>query len=133
MIFLDSSVLVSYEVENDVNHKKAESIIQRIIDSGNQAAVSDYVFDEVVTVTFIRSHSLQKAILAGEKMKTSTRILKVDDFTFEQAWNLFKNQNTKLSFTDCSILSVMRAHGIPYIATFDKEFSSVNWINIIDH
>ncbi len=132
MIFLDSSILVSYEVDSDVNHKKAEAIIEKIIDSDREIAISDYVFDEVVTVTFIKSHSLQNAVLAGDRIKTSIKILKVDDFSFENAWNLFKNQETKLSFTDCSILSIMNEYGIHDLATFDKEFKSIKWINVID-
>ena len=133
MIFLDSSIIVAYIVDSDTNHEKSIEIIKNITDGKfGRMHISDYVFDETITTTFIRSKSLDKAIYVGEYLKMSTVILKVDDSDFEDAWELFKNQkSTKLSFTDCSIIKLMERYGINNLATFDKEFSKINGINVI--
>ena len=59
---------------------------------------------------------------------------KVDREIFDNAWQIFKEQkNTKLSFTDCTILAIMRNEGISNIATFDKDFKKIDGINVIQN
>lgn len=133
MIFLDSSFLVSVEVENDQNHERAIEIMDEIIKGkfGN-TIISDYIFDETLTVTFGRTKDLSKAVLVGEKLKDSAEIIYVGQKIFEEAFNIFKFQkNTRFSFTDCTILALMRWHGIKNIATFDEDFEEIDDINVV--
>lgn len=133
MIFLDTSFLVSLEVETDQNHEKAIKVMDEII-SGKfgKLIISDYIFDETVTVTFGKSRDLKKAVMVGTNLQNSAEILKVDERNLEEAWNLFKNQKgTRFSFTDCTILSLMKKEGIKNIATFDRDFENVKEINVI--
>lgn len=133
MILLDSSFLVAVEVENDQNHEKAKNMIGEII-SGmyGPIIISDYIFDETVTVTFLKTKNLKKAIFVGENLKLSTKILKIDESLFWAAWNIFKEQkNTKLSFTDCTNISLLDSRKIKNIATFDKDFKLIKGLNIV--
>lgn len=133
MIVIDSSVLVSYWVEDDVNNSKAINTINRIAKGkfGN-AAVSDYIFDETLTAILQKTKSVDKAVEAGNYINNSMRVLRVSDYEFEDAWTLFKGQRgTKFSFTDCSIMSLMKGQGFSNIATFDKEFDDVRNINVV--
>lgn len=133
MIFLDTSFLVSVEVETDQNHEKATKVMEEIL-SGKfgKPVISDYIFDETVTVTFGRSRELKKAVIVGTNLQNSAEILKVDEKNIEEAWNLFKNQKgTRFSFTDCTILSLMKKEGIRNIATFDRDFRAIKEINVI--
>ena len=86
MIVLDTSFLVSVEVETDQNHQKAIKIIDEIIDGkfGN-IFISDYIFDETLTVTFSRSRELKKAVIVGTNLRNSVEILKVDEKDLEEA------------------------------------------------
>jgi len=94
--------------------------------------ISDYIFDETLTVTFSRSRELKKAVLVGTNLRNSVEILKVDETNLEEAWNLFKDQkDTKFSFTDCTTLSLMNKMGIENIATFDRDFKNVKGINVV--
>jgi len=134
MIMLDSSFMVSYEIADDSNNEKAKDIFKRI-ESGKfgRAFVTDYVFDETVTVSLVRSKSVKKSVEIGNRLKESMELLKIDELAFDAAWRLFSNQKrTKLSFTDCTTLSMMHIHGIDNLATFDKEFNSFNEITVID-
>ncbi len=53
---------------------------------------------------------------------------------FNYAWELFTNQKfTKLSFVDCSIISISKNRDIPFVATFDQEFKKMGNIKVIDN
>lgn len=134
MIVLDSSFIVSYEIAGDSNNAKAKEIFKRIV-SGKfgRAFATDYIFDETVTVSLVRSKSVMKSVEIGNRLKESMEILKIDELALDAAWRLFANQKkTKLSFTDCTTLSMMHIHGINNLATFDKEFNNFNEITVID-
>lgn len=134
MIFLDSSFLVSVEVETDQNHERAIKVRDEIIkDKFGKTTISDYIFDETVTVTFGRTRDLKKTILVGMGLRDSAEMLKIDEKNFEEAWKIFKRQKkTDFSFTDCSTIAAMKAKNIKNIATFDEDFKKIKWINVID-
>ena len=124
MIFLDSSFLVAYAVDGDSNHARAVELMDEIVDSVHGfPVISDYVFDETATVTFLRTGELQKARLVGDAMLKAFRMLKVDDRVFREGRKRFQGQRgTKYSFTDCTTMELMAQNGVDKITTFDKEF-----------
>lgn len=134
MICLDTSFLISVEVETDQNHNKAIKVRDDVINGKfGKAVISDYIFGETLTVTLGKTKNLAKAVFVGMGLRNSSEMFKIDEKEFEDAWNLFKNQkNTKFSFTDCTTLALMKKEGIANIATFDRDFRSVKDINIID-
>jgi predicted nucleic acid-binding protein len=91
MIILDSSFIVSFAVETDTNHLKAVKIMDEI-EKGKYGRVyiTDYIFDETVTVIFIRTKELAKAVSVGNALKKSVEIIDVDKNSFENTWNKFK-------------------------------------------
>ena len=133
MIILDTSFLVSVEVETDQNHKRAVELRDKIIRGEfGDPIISDYIFDEAITVTFQKTKDLKKVVLIGAELRSSAKMINVDEEIFELAWELFKDQdNTRFSFTDCTILSIARLQEIKYIATFDKDFDKVEGISVI--
>lgn len=132
MIFLDSSFIIACKVVDDQNHEKSMKHLSEFIEDDEEVIVSDYIFDEVVTVLLIKTKDLGIAVDTGNVLKSSARLLKLDDFTFNKTWDLFKNQdNTKLSFTDCSSLALMKKEGIKRLATFDEGFKKIKGIEVI--
>jgi predicted nucleic acid-binding protein len=133
MIILDSSFLVAFAVETDTNHLKAVKIMDDIVrEKYGRLCITDYIFDETVTVIFIKTKKLAKAVSVGNALKKSVEIIDVDKNSFEDAWNKFKRQKkTDFSFTDCTTLAVMEANEIKNIATFDEDFKMVKEINVI--
>jgi predicted nucleic acid-binding protein len=133
MIILDTSFIVAFYNTRDENHEKAVKLMEDITKGkyGN-LYVTDYIFDESVTVIFIRLKSLSKTIKIGEVIRKSVEMLEVERRVFEDAWKLFKTQRkTVFSFTDCTTLSIMRKRNIKNIATFDKDFKEIKEINVI--
>src|SRR5215472_12188531 len=119
MIFLDSSFLIAFEVETDTNHAKARVLMREIADLAHgPAVISDYIFDEVVTVTLARTKSVAKARLVGDSMLKSFKILRVSDDLFQAAWARFKEQkDTRFSFTDSTTTELMHQNDLKTIAT----------------
>ena len=132
MIILDTSFLVSFYNIKDNNHTKAWNIMKELItEKYGDIAITDYVFDECATVLFSRLKDLRKTLIICESIKKATQF-KIHDKLFENAWEIFKKQeNTKLSFTDCTILALMKEEEIEHIATFDKDFQKIKDINVI--
>jgi uncharacterized protein len=124
---------VAYIVEGDSNHERAVKVVEQIADGDfGPAFTSDYVFDETTTVTLVRSKSIDKAVLVGNYIKNSVKILKISESVFDESWEMFKNQKaSKFSFTDCSNVIFMKHNSIKYIATFDLEFKKVTSIKVL--
>ena len=133
MIFLDTNFLVALEVEKDENHKKSLIVRDKIVNNeyGN-SVISDYIFDETMTVTFMRLKDLEKTVAIGTKLRGSPIFIRLEESDFEETWKLFRNQkDTKFSFTDCSNLAIMKRLNIKNIATFDGDFEKIDEINVI--
>jgi len=133
MIFLDSSFLIAYYNPSDEHKERAIKIMDDLIKGKyGSPIVSDYVFDEVVTLFFTRFKNKSLAISVGEILKGALEIININGELFEESWEIFKNQkNTNFSFTDCTILAVMQDCGISRIATFDEDFLKVKNIKVV--
>ncbi len=133
MIFLDSSFLIAYYNSLDKHRKKAVEIMGDLIAGKyGDPCISDYVFDEVITIFSIRFKNKSLAVTVGEILIESLEIVNVGDKLFDDAWGIFKEQkNTNFSFTDCTILAIMQEHRFSHIATFDEDFQKFKGIKII--
>jgi len=122
MIFIDTNVFVAYYNKRDIHHERSLELIKRAIEGYyGKIFASDYVFDESVTVTLVRTKDIEKAIALGEYILNSEiELLSVGETCFFESWNLFKE--IEMSFTDCTNLSLMKSYGIDKIMTFDMGF-----------
>jgi len=134
MIFLDSSFLVAYSNEEDSLHAKAMKVASDLADGKyGMPVITDYIFDEVITILLVRTKNFRKAIETGEKLIGTTLFLHMDSALFSDSWSIFKNQNNpRLSFTDCSIVAVCKANGIGTLVTFDRDLKEDSKLNIVD-
>lgn len=133
MIFLDSSFLIAHKIKEDVHHEKALAIVRQIAEGVyGLPIISDYVFDEVVTVIFAKMKHLSASIEAGNDLQKTVKIVYLGESLFEITWEYFQKQRgTALSFTDCSSITLMKDKGILHIATFDEDFLKVKEIIVV--
>jgi len=131
MILVDTNVLVAYWNIRDSCHDRAVALVNRISQGVyGPAFITDYVFDEAVTVCSIRT-SQQDAKQFGDALLQSLRIAKITEIIFLDSWAIYK-KHPRFSFTDCTNLSVMDELSIKTITTFDKEFKKIKNISVID-
>jgi len=129
MILIDTNVLVAYYNERDALHKNAVQVMEKI-DTGTfgPALISDYIFDETVTVCSARA-GRKGAIELGNALLQSFHVVRVTESLFRAAWWLFKG-STCLSFTDCTNIALVKELEIEHLATFDKDFKKAK-VNVV--
>lgn len=130
-VFIDAGIYIAFRNTKDLRHKRAAEIITSIARGEYAAAyTSEYIFDEAVTFTLSRTgnHPLAESLgatILGEKRHPLAKILNIDSTVFRDAWTLFKRYNdSNLSFTDCTSLTLMKEHDIDVIASFDAGFDA---------
>ena len=131
MILIDANIFLAYDNLNDVNHTRALKILKEI-ESGKfgDFFTSDYIFNEVVGVTF-RKKGKDRAVLLGEQILKSFLIINIDDHLLKEAWKIFSKTKLNLNLVDCTHLAAMKIIYVELIATLDKEFMNVPEIQVI--
>lgn len=131
-ILLDTGLLAAFYNSQDEHHLRAKEILREVVEGRHGTAyTSDYIFDEAVTLTLARTGRADIAVNLGRLiLEGVTRpfivMLKVGDDGFSEAWNLFiKHAERRLSFTDCSSLSLLALRHIEKIGSFDAGFDGL--------
>jgi len=128
--FIDTGVFVAFSNVKDRNHARAIELLRRAA-GGEYGSVftSDYVFDETVTLALMRTKDPAIALEVGEVIlgnPSFSELLYVGDETFADAWALFKRYTGRvLSFTDCTILALMKMAKIESLISFDGGFDGI--------
>lgn len=131
-IFLDTSFIVSSIIKTDFNHEKAKKLIINEDLLNNECYISNLIINEIVTVIGNKL-GLTAAIEAYELVNDNFNILneyEINNFN-DKVLDVYRLTNTKLSFTDSSIIILMQEYGIEKLVSFDKEFKrikNINWI-----
>ncbi len=133
MIFLDTSFLLAYFNDRDDHHQKATKIIRDIAAKKyGTTFMTDYIFNETVTVALMRMKDIGKIVWVGNYLLNSLKLMRIEEDVFFDAWKIFQSQKgTRLGFTDCTTIAMMKQNGINNIATFDKDFTKINGINCV--
>jgi predicted nucleic acid-binding protein len=132
-VFLDSSFLVAYVIDSDKQHDKALKLEKEGIFE-NKCYISNLIVNEIVTVIGNKI-DLDLAIYSYYAFKDNFKTIneyEISNFN-DNVIDIYKENNTKLSFTDCSILETMKEHSIDNLVSFDKEFEKIKSINIINN
>ena len=131
MIMLDTSFVVAYYNTRDQNHDVAVKIAKILANQNSELYITDYIFGEIVTVSFVKLKNLRKAIHIGKTILESCNLLHVEKGIFEHAWRIFSEQKLRLSFVDCATIATMESQKIQKIATFDGDFSKIKGIEVL--
>ena len=127
--FVDSRVWIAAFNKKDKHHTAASKIIQHLLDEQiDKVYISDYVFEEVTT--YIKKKiSPEASILVVEAMLDSQNIeiIFMNEKSFNASYHIFKMYD-RLSFTDASIVVMMKNRKIQYLYSFDSGFDSVKEI-----
>ena len=122
---------MAFDNERDIHHEKTLPLWIKIA-NGEYGVyfTSDYIFDEVISVS-LRKWNKEKAEKIGNQAIRSLPMIKVNWDLFDDAWKIFKESKTNLSFTDCTNLAIMQIMNINKIATFDKAFNDIQDLEVI--
>jgi len=120
-VLIDTCIFVALSNNRDVNHGKARKLIEECMKGKyGKPYISDYIFDETLTTTLVRTKNHKKSVELGEYLLGSEiDIIRIDEESFQKAWEMYK-KNT-LSFTDCTSLAILKTYGINKLITFDSQ------------
>lgn len=134
-VFIDTSIFVSLANRRDQDHKRCVGLIDRIRNGEfGQPYTSDYVLDEALTVSLVRTRRIDLAVSTGkiilgsveDSIPAIAKLIRVDERIFSNSWSSFKGGKYKgLSFTDHTILSQMKEFGIDTLVSLDGGFEGL--------
>ena len=130
-IFIDTSALIAYYNIDDKHHVEAFDFMEKIRKGEiplTRFYITDYIFDETVTLIECVLNKHELALNVGEALQASpfTIMIRINEDLFSEAWNYFK-ENRHYSFTDCTSFNAMKKHGITHAFTFDKHFQNAGF------
>lgn len=132
-IFLDSSFIISFALENDENRNKAKILIEQEDIWEQECYISNHIINEVITVIGNKSN-LNLAKETYYILKDNFTILneqEIDNF-YDKVMDIYEEYDIKLSLTDASILLLMEYYDIPTLVSFDDGFKKNEEINLIN-
>ncbi len=110
-------------LRRDAHHPAAKRYMEHL-PAGVTLVTSDYVLDETLTrLRRVAGHPT--AVRVGEALRGSSlaRLLDVEREDIEEAWDLFRRFDDKeLSFTDCTIIAMVRRLAVDAVFAFDEDF-----------
>lgn len=132
-VLVDTGVLYAHHDTDANRHDEAVEIIDELLTgSFGQPYVSDYVYDEAITLTRKRTQSFETAktlsdrILGNEPFPNVFDIMYVSRDVFRSAvetWKRYDDQ--KLSFTDATLITLCEQRNIDGVLTFDADFDGL--------
>lgn len=126
-VLVDTGIIVGFRNPRDDRHGRAVELVDAIRRGVHgDAFTSDYVFGECIGLALARTgraevvRAVGELILPLESSQRWIRLLHVSPEEFHRAWALVrKHADARLSFTDWTLVEMVRSRGIDGVASFD--------------
>ena len=132
-VLVDTGVLYADHDTDSSRHGTASEALMAVYDGMlGQPYISDYVYDEAVTLALKRTGSAAGAKQLGARLRGSEsfpdvyELLHVSPRLFNDAVDVFERyDDQELSFTDAATIAEMRDHDIDTVLSFDDDFDGI--------
>ena len=133
-VFVDTGVFYAHHDVDASRHDSALQALNLLLQSTEygQVVTSDYVYDEVVTLTQRRTGDPEPARTIGRRIRgvdpfpSVYKMAFLDSATFDRAVELFERfDDQSLSFTDATIIAVCERNDIDRTLSFDSDFDGL--------
>lgn len=132
-VFVDTGVFYAHHDIDAARHTDAIAAFDALLDGEyGQPYTNDYVLDETVTLTRVRTDSFDaadtvaKRILGEERFPSVFELLNVGPEDVRATLETFRRYDEQdLSFTDASILAQCDVRGIDSVLSFDSDFDGL--------
>ena len=131
-VLVDTGVLYADHDTDAARHEAARDVLDLVYDGTfGQPYISDYIYDEAVTLTLKRG-SFETAKRLGARVRgvdpypETYNLLRVSEGRFGDAIEVFEQyDDQRLSFTDATTVALAQHHGIDHILSFDDDFDGL--------
>ena len=132
-IFVDTGVFYAHHDPDADRHDAAVAAFDALLDGTyGQPYTSDYVLDETVTLTRVRTGSFEAAdtvarrVLGEDPYPNVIETVNVEPDDVRATVETFRRYDDHdLSFTDASTVAVCDARGIDSVLSFDSDFDGL--------
>lgn len=132
-VLIDTGVLYADHDTDATRHDAASDALEAVYNGEyGLPYVSDYIYDETVTLTLTRSGSFPAAKRLGERLRGADpypqtyELLHVSIGVFTDAVELFERYDDQaLSFTDATTTALSERHDIDRVMSFDDDFDGI--------
>jgi hypothetical protein len=132
-VLVDTGVFYAHHDTDAERHDDAVAAFDELLDGTyGQPYTSDYVFDETVTLTRVRTGSFEAAdtvasrILGEDRFPDVFEVLDVEPDGFGAALETFRRYDDHdLSFTDATTVHLCESRGIDAVLSFDSDFDGL--------
>jgi len=132
-VVVDTGVLYAEHDTDASRHDAAVRALDALYDGEyGMPYVSDYIYDEAVTLTLKRSGSVGTAARLGDRIRgvgdypALYELLYVTASVFEATIDVFdRYDDQRLSFTDASTIALCDRHDIDAVLSFDDDFDGL--------
>jgi predicted nucleic acid-binding protein len=132
-VLVDTGVLYADHDTDATGHDAASDALETVYDGEfGHPYLSDYVFDEAITLTRKRTGSHVAARRLGDRLRGPNEYPRVYELfhvsaaAFEDAVAAFERYDDQaLSFTDATSVALLDRHGIDGIVSFDDDFDGI--------
>jgi predicted nucleic acid-binding protein len=139
-IGIDTSVLIGLLDPKDVWHEPAIALKQALKAHGADVAVFDCVLAEAISTMARRIHEQRRTadldrlvarLLADYPTEDILWILPDVPVLYAEIVELVRSSRGELNFNDALIALSCRYRGIPLLASFDRDFDQLSWLQRI--
>lgn len=132
-VLVDTGVLYADHDRDATRHDAASGALEAVYDGEfGQPYVSDYIYDEAVTLTLKRGGSFAPAKRLGKRIRgvdpypKAYECVHVSEGAFSDAVGVFEQYDDQaLSFTDAATVALSDRHGVDYVLSFDDDFDGL--------
>jgi hypothetical protein len=130
VVIIDTSFLLALRNNNDDYHNVAKNVMRNMLQNKfGTIIISDYVFDETLTLAMVRTNQIN-VIIDIEDYIFKSKLIRfqfIDEKQFNNARKIFsKYFDHRLSFTDCTVLSLFQTFPQPsFVATIEEPLSNL--------
>lgn len=128
-VFVDTSFFKALLDVRDDFHKKASAVSFILEKNRTKLITTNYILDEAYTLLRVRrgleiAKKLRELVFSGDRNVQVVRVQADDE---ANAWKLFLNNWSGLSFTDCTSFAVMKRLDLKEVAAFDTHFTKAGF------
>lgn len=132
-VFVDTGVFYAHHDSDASRHDVAVSALRTVLGSEAYGRVmtSEYVYDEVVTLTHRRTGEVADALEVGRRIRgdgypDAIELLYSSPVLFDAAVETYDSYSDQdLSFTDAMTVAMVEEHDIDAVLSFDDDFDGV--------
>ena len=132
-VFVETGVLYAHHDTDASRHETGLAALNHVLRAAEYGRVmtSDYVYDEVVTLTQKRTGSVADGMAVGrrtrgEEYPDAIELLYSSPTLFDGAVEMYETYaDQDLSFTDAMTVAMIEHHDIDAVLSFDDDFDGV--------